>query len=239
MGFEDPGLERMIEDLRSKGFEVILDQLEPSEIERSYSISSRLEEEKPTQLWIIDSSDPSAFSAEEFEAIKKFYHAGNSLLLSADNLPFNVNVNKLANELIGATVSGDYPGNKTLKSILNGRGAGFVKKDITTGINNLYVGHTIGAITPPEATNRNGVFSPVMYDVDKNNTPFVVVAQYEEAIEKAGKRSTKRLIIDGGFTRLFQKYYATSPGTERFVKNCAVWLSGKGESLVDQGEFLA
>lgn len=244
-GYANPHLGNMTKGLREKGFTVSVDQLEPSTTPPEQKgpmkpISERLNQIKPSQLWIIDSADTNAFTKDDFEAIKKFYHEGNSLLLSADNDPFNVNVNRLANELIKSTVSGDYPGNVVLEPKMDQGVRGFVKNDITTGINNLYVGRTIAAITPPK--NGNGVFSPVMYDVDAYGQPFIVVAQYEENVvaqyeENAGEQSTKRLIIDGGFTRLFGQFYNNSSGTERFVRNCAVWLSGKGKSLVNQGAY--
>jgi hypothetical protein len=76
--------------------------------------------------------------------------------------------------------------------------------DITTGIKNLYEGITIATI------KVNTDLEPLIYGSAGN----LVAAIYQ--------KDGKRLIIDGGFTRLYCKW--DSAGTGRYVKNAAGWL---------------
>ena len=39
----------------------------------------------------------------------------------------------------------------------------------------------------------------------------------------AGKPGTGRVIVDNGFTKLYQSYWSTA-GTARYVSNCSAWL---------------
>ena len=68
--------------------------------------------------------------------------------------------------------------------------------------------------------NTNSIVKPLVYSSDGN-----VVTAYSES-------NNSRLLIDGGFTRLW--YNWDSAGTGRFVTNCAAWLANAedGESEV-------
>ena len=76
---------------------------------------------------------------------------------------------------------------------------------LTTGLEYLYEGITIATIAPTD-------------DADADSLRLggnLVTAVYE----KDGKRA----IVDGGFTRLYNKW--DTAGTGRYVKNAAAWLA--------------
>ena len=75
---------------------------------------------------------------------------------------------------------------------------------ITTGLQNIYEGITIATLPDNED------LTPIIYGSADN----LVTAVYE--------KDGKRLILDGGFTRLFIKW--DTAGTGRYVKNAAAWL---------------
>jgi hypothetical protein len=76
---------------------------------------------------------------------------------------------------------------------------------LTTGLEYLYEGITIATIAPTKD------LTPILYGSANN----LVTAVYE----KDGKRA----VLDGGFTRLYNKW--DTAGTGRYVKNAAAWLA--------------
>ena len=108
--------------------------------------------------------------------------------------------------LIDARVTGDLPGDRTVG---RSRGAGQpgVATDhlLTTGLENIYEGITVATVKP------SGAMTPIIWGSAGN----LVAA----AFEKGGKR----LVVDGGFTRLSYKW--DSAGTGRYIRNAAAWLA--------------
>ncbi len=89
---------------------------------------------------------------------------------------------------------------------------------ITTGLEYVFEGITISKINDP-----NQAMKPLIWSTDGN----VVTAIYEQ--------QGQRLIIDGGFTRLYCNW--KSAGTGRYVKNAAAWLVNYerfGEAVVSE-----
>ena len=76
---------------------------------------------------------------------------------------------------------------------------------ITTGLENVYEGITIATLQ-----DKQQVLQPLIYGHESN----LVTATYE--------KDGKRLILDGGFTRLYISW--DNAGTGRYVKNAAAWL---------------
>ena len=138
--------------------------------------------------------------------IKNFFDGGKGVYIWGDNTPLHADANFLANELLGVTMSGTFMGDKNVGFKNYNTNSG-MKKDhlITTGLEYVYEGITISQIH-----DKNQQLTPLIYSTDGN----VVAAIYE--------RNGKRLIIDGGYTRLYYKW--DSAGTGRYVKNAAAWL---------------
>ena len=159
---------------------------------------------KSCQLWII-SSNQRKLSQGHADVIKKYFDSGKGVYIWGDNLPFYADANFISEQLIGAKMEGNVMGDQTVGLLQDGNKAGIMPNHlITTGLQNIYEGITIATIdSHPDLT-------PIVYGSVGN----LVTAVYE--------KDGKRLIIDGGFTRLYYKW--DTAGTGRYVKNSAAWL---------------
>lgn len=186
--------------LKEKGFSVyryINVPPSPKELEEALS--------KACQLWVI-SSTTQQLNDEHAEVIKRFFFSGKGVYLWGDNDPYHADADFLAQKLVGASMSGMYYAgqNVSFKSETTTSG---MQADhlITTGLEYVYEGITISQIHDP-----NKQLKPLIWSTDGN----VVTAIYED--------QGQRLIIDGGFTRLYCNW--ETAGTGRYVKNAAAWL---------------
>lgn len=186
--------------LKEKGFSVyryINVPPSPKELEEALS--------KACQLWVI-SSTSQLLNDEHAEVIKRFFFSGKGVYLWGDNDPYHADADFLAQKLIGASMSGMYYAgqNVNFKSETSTSG---MQADhlITTGLEYVFEGITISQIHDPQ-----NQLKPLIWSTDGN----VVTAIYED--------QGQRLIIDGGFTRLYCNW--DTAGTGRYVKNAAAWL---------------
>lgn len=160
--------------------------------------------QKSTQLWIISDTTPKLTDAH-LEVIRAFFEAGHGVYVWGDNDPYYADANRVAHALIGANMNGNLMGDQVV-GLSPRRGVPGILPDhlVTTGIEHLYEGITIATLAPhPD-------LKPLVYGSAQN----LVVALYE--------KHGRRLILDGGFTRLYNKW--DSAGTARYVKNAAAWL---------------
>ncbi|MBX7095843.1 MAG: hypothetical protein K1X56_14065, partial [Flavobacteriales bacterium] len=160
---------------------------------------------KACQLWVI-SSTSQTLNEEHAKVIKEFWDAGHGVYIWGDNDPYHADADFLSNYLIGANMEGYYMGN-TVVTLKDEKSVSGLQRDhlITTGLEYVYEGITISKIHD----NKN-VLTPLIWSSDGN----VVSAVYE--------KDGKRLILDGGFTRLYVNW--DTAGTGRYVKNAAAWL---------------
>jgi hypothetical protein len=187
--------------LESKGFSVVHYNQVPSVAELEKGLA------KSSQFWIVSSCDNSVhLTPAHQKAIKKFFDAGHGVYLWGDNDPCNADADKLAAMLIDARVQGDLPGDQTV-GISKGAGKPGVVRDhlLSTGVEHVYEGVTVATVKPA------GAMTPVIYGSAGN----LVAAAYE--------RDGKRLIVDGGFTRLTYKW--DTAGTGRYIRNAGAWLA--------------
>ena len=174
--------------------------------------------EKANQLWII--SDASRhLSDEHIAAIKKFYDAGHGVYIWGDNAPYYADANAISQALIGAEMKGDLHGNQPV-GIREKEGTPGLVPDhlLTTGLEHIYEGITIATIQP------NQHLEPLIFGSANN----LVTAYYEG--------EGKRLIIDGGFTRLYNQW--DTAGTGRYIVNAAAWLANYerfGDAVLAKG----
>jgi hypothetical protein len=145
-------------------------------------------------------------SKEHQKLVKLFFEEGRGVYLWGDNDPCNADADALAKMLVDARVTGDLPGDQTV-SISKGPGKpGMVKNHLlSTGVETVYEGITVATVKPA------GVMTPVIWGSAGN----LVAAAYEN--------HGRRLIVDGGFTRLSYKW--DTAGTGRYIKNAAAWLA--------------
>lgn len=185
-----------IKSLENKGFEVIYRDEFPADFAR---ISASL-----CQVWLI-SGYSRTITDEQIRQIKAFYNQGKGVYLWADNDPFYADVNPIIKDLFGSTMSGNYIGKQIIGVQKHIKDVGIVAGHlISTGISNFYEGVTISNVTMTQ------YLKPLVYSSDKK-----VVTAYSDM-------DGKRLLIDGGFTRLCVDW--DSAGTDRYVANAAGWL---------------
>lgn len=185
--------------LKEKGFSVYrwMNQPPPAE-----ELKEGLD--KACQLWIISSSTQ-MLNADHIKVIKEFFDAGKGVYIWGDNQPYYADANYVAKELIGVEMTGNTMGNQVVDLMMGGKKVGVMPNHlITTGLQHLYEGITIATLSD------NDDLSPLLYGSAGN----LVTAVYE--------KDGKRLILDGGFTRLYINW--DTAGTGRYVKNAAAWL---------------
>lgn len=186
--------------LKEKGFSVyryINNPPTPKELEIALS--------KACQLWVISSSTQK-LNDEHAEVIKQFFYSGKGVYLWGDNDPYHADADFLAEKLVGANMSGNFYGAKNVSFKTDSTTSG-MKADhmITTGLEYVFEGITISKIQDPK-----NHLTPLIWSTDGN----IVTAIYEN--------QGQRLILDGGFTRLYCNW--DTAGTGRYVKNAAAWL---------------
>ncbi|MDG0973747.1 MAG: hypothetical protein P8O07_06260 [Crocinitomicaceae bacterium] len=160
--------------------------------------------DKACQLWIISDSY-SKLSAQHVKAIKDFFDGGKGVYIWGDNQPYYADANIVAKELIGLEMKGNTMGAKVVNLQTENNKVGLIPNHlISTGIQNIYEGITIATL------DYSQDLTPLIYGSANN----LVTAAYE--------KNGKRLILDGGFTRLYVNW--DSAGTGRYVKNAAAWL---------------
>lgn len=159
---------------------------------------------KSCQLWII-SSNQRKLSEEHAKVIKNYFDSGKGVYIWGDNQPYYADANYIADYLIGNDMQGNVMGDQTVGLLRDSSKSGIMPNHlITTGLQNIYEGITIATISAHKD------LTPIIYGSSGN----LVTAAYE--------KDGKRLLIDGGFTRLFIKW--DTAGTGRYVKNAAAWL---------------
>ncbi|MCT4580076.1 MAG: hypothetical protein N4A35_01550 [Flavobacteriales bacterium] len=160
--------------------------------------------DKSCQLWIVSGRNK-YLNEKHLAIIKDFFESGRGVYIWGDNDPYYVDANYIAKALIGVQMTGNTHGDQTVNLQMEEKKAGVMPNHlITTGLQNIYEGITIATLP------NHKDLTPIIYGSANN----LVTAVYE--------KDGKRLILDGGFTRLFIKW--DTAGTGRYVKNAAAWL---------------
>jgi hypothetical protein len=186
---------------------------------------------KSCQVWLISTGAPQ-LGKGHVAAIKAFFDKGHGVYIWGDNDPLYADANRLASALIpGLGMKGNLYGDRVVG--VSQRGSAGVREGhlITTGVQHLYEGVTIATLHFGQSRNRKDriynhkkltqsrrawkgyvatSFTPLLYGSAGN----MVSAAYSA--------KGKRLVIDGGFTRLAMNW--DDAGTARYVKNAASWL---------------
>lgn len=212
--------------LKDKGFEVRLrdDKFQPSWLKDA------------DQLWIF-SGNAKILKAPDYTAIEMFVKEGHGLYLMSDDEPLTVESNILANRLYGASVKGNYHGEKV--AVIQGRprpkgeaapkpAADAKAKNrpifaanrqqeyevpdhvLLTGLNSLWEGTSISHVTPSAKLE------------------VALRASDGKHLIAVSKVTGQRLVIDCGWTRYYPYLIARGAGTVRLAENVAAYLAGKG-----------
>ncbi len=186
--------------LRIKGFSTVVLR---GRAESAAHLASALK--KSSQVWLISSGSP-VLPDDQLAAIKTFFQAGHGVYIWGDNTPLYADANRLADTLVpGLGMKGNTPGDKVVGISQKAASPGVRRGHlVTTGLEFLYEGVTIATLHPHQE------LTPLLYGSIGN----LVTAAYE--------KKQRRLLIDGGFTRLAVNW--DDAGTARYVKNAAAWL---------------
>lgn len=187
--------------IKRKGFSVVRYQDVPPLAELESGLK------KANQFWILASCENRVHLPKTHQlAVKRFFEAGHGVYLWGDNDPCNADADSLASMLIDARVQGDLIGNQVV-GVSKGPGQPGMVRDhlLSTGVEQIYEGITVATVKPA------GAMTPVIYGSAGN----LVTAAFEA--------QGRRLIIDGGYTRLSNSW--DSAGTGRYVMNAAAWLA--------------
>jgi hypothetical protein len=188
---------------------------------------------KSVEVWLISTSEPE-LGKEQIALIKEFFDAGHGVYIWGDNEPLYTDANRLAGALVpGLRMEGNLYGDNVVNIAGDKRVGVRAGHLITTGVEHLYEGVTIATIqfAPWQGKNASHVddgrkghgpqagsrapalpegFTPLLYGSAGN----LVSVAYD--------KDGKRLVMDGGFTRLAVNW--DDAGTARYVKNAAAWL---------------
>ncbi|HEY4223831.1 MAG TPA: hypothetical protein VGO62_20890, partial [Myxococcota bacterium] len=189
---------------------------------------------KSCELWFL-STESQVLPDADLKVIKQFFDSGHGVYIWGDNDPLYVDADRVASALVpGLRMEGDLYADQTVGIAQTGNDKVGLRKGhlITTGIEHLYEGVTIATIQFTSHQGRNehlygpqgskpdnsierapsipAGFTPILYGSAGN----LVTVAYE--------KDGKRLVMDGGFTRLAVSW--DDAGTARYVKNAASWL---------------
>lgn len=188
--------------LESKGFSVAITVGKiPSAINLKTTLSSA------SQLWIISQQDLQ-LTSNHYKVIKDFFDSGHGLYIWGDNDPLNTNANYLIEKLFDSHLSGDYFARKVLGIQKGNKKPGIIANHlISTGLISFFEGDTIAKV------KLSTDLQPLIYSSDGN----IVTAFYD--------KNGKRALIDGAFTRLWDRDWGQTAGTTRYIVNAASWLA--------------
>ena len=169
------------------------------------------------QLWIISTNDDAAavrrWTVGHLDRVQKLVDEKKGLFIWGDNDPYNADANRVLRHLRQTTelsLAGNYHADKVVElqdDADSGARPGFAANHlITTGLESIYEGITIASVVGPT----------------KYRT--MIRASDGKPVTVLHDRKGVRIMIDGGFTRLFDDRWARTAGTARFVTNAACWL---------------
>ena len=171
---------------------------------------------KACQLWVISNRELS-ITVAYMPIIQKFVDLKKGLFIWGDNDPYNADANFILTNLTqthSLLLGGNYYGCKILSEAEGEKGweyPGFYNGKnlnlVFTGIESIYEGNTIATIQGPTSAYRS-----------------IMRASDGQVVTGVHDRNGVRILIDGGFTRLYETFWDQTAGTARFVTNAACWL---------------
>lgn len=191
-------LDRPREALAKKGFRVIEDRSLPA-IQRMNNLLS-----EASQVWLISGSSVSLTEAH-VAGIRNFFENGHGLYVWGDNDPWFADANYIISSLFHINMHGNSPGDQVVSLCGGGKKSGILRDHlISTGVVNIYEGITVAEVETTE------------------NVKPLIFGSNEKVITAYFDSNGRRALVDGGFTRLYEKW--DSAGTDRYVVNAAAWL---------------
>ena len=192
-------LEKAGKALARKGFTIMEDKSLPD----LNHMKNQLKD--ASQFWLISGSYLS-LTGTYVNLIKEYFEQGHGIYIWGDNEPWYADANSVISNLFHIRMHGNSPGDQVVSlSGNNNKKSGIIRNHlISTGVVNIYEGITVAEI------ETDDYIKPLIYGSNER----VITAVYDYA--------GKRALIDGGFTRLYEKW--DSAGTDRYIVNAAAWL---------------
>jgi len=159
-----------------------------------------------SQLWFL-SDDKPVLDNQQIDIIVRYVEAGNGLAVWADNEPFYADANRLTQRLISVTFSGNRTADQIMVPGDRLSPGHFIDHPLTQGVNNLYEGITICTISN----------APGLKYLAQSHDGQICMAAYEQG--------HKRIVLDSGFTKLYEDRFERTAGTARYLRNIAFWLA--------------
>lgn len=211
--------------LAKKGFSTVIMRGRPTVAQLRRALA------KSCQVWLISTGAPQ-LGAAHLAAIKAFFDKGHGVYIWGDNDPLYADANRLANALIpGLGMKGNLYGDRTVG--VSRRGSAGVRAGhlITTGLQHLYEGVTIATIHFAQSRkDKQRIYNSRKLPQERRAWKDYVAQSFTpllygsagNLVSAAYDAKGRRLMIDGGFTRLAVSW--DDAGTARYVKNAAAWL---------------
>jgi len=183
------------------------------------SFMEMLEDPSVDQAWIISCGINSTVSPKLGEACRRFVQSMRGIAIFADNAPLIADANAVLSGIYGIDFDlyGSDPGEKVLEPVFNDRNPGFKPHLITTGIKTLYEGHTLSYPFNSKALKESGM---KVLALNSSEHPVIM---FDDPPVHQGRG---RVLLDCGFTKLWDPYWKKTAGTDRYIRNAAVWLLG-------------
>ena len=173
---------------------------------------------------------------ELVKSLVRFHHRGGGIMVMAENDPYYTHANVLLEALFpdeGINFAGNDMGNQNMKVGDVAEGAdpppGVFRSDhvIFTGMASLYEGATIsyvpshGPLKVLASYNNGSGYTGKGYCLLADSEVFA-------KCKVPGNVGRGRVLLDGGSTKIWSQFFDQTPGTDRYVKNCCVWLLNVG-----------
>lgn len=170
-----------------------------------------------SQLWYVSDRYPS-LTEDQIQMISQYVHNGNGLAIWADNDPYYADANLLAQRIVGTSFSGNKMADHIMIPAEKLAPGHFIEHPLTQGVNNLYEGITICTIQ--SATD--------LTFLGQSHDGQICMACFEQ--------DKRRIVLDAGFTKLYNDRFERTAGTARYVRNIAFWLA-KGSRGIEYVNF--
>jgi hypothetical protein len=225
-----------VEALRRKGFKVVVHNANRSTMQQMMVALLSAD-----VLWLISGDKLSEVGFDQLvDAMEMFHRRGGGIFIWGDNAPYYAHANALLSRLFPGEdiyLQGNDHGSQVMQAHSDGRLPGKLARQhlIMTGLRSLFEGVTISYLS------RIG---PLKVLATYNDGPgysgktYCAVADAEvyrrcKAPYKIGRG---RIVIDGGFTKLYDEHWQKTAGTERYVKNACAWLLNMNSRLISEGD---
>lgn len=224
-----------VEALKAKGFKVVVHNSQRSTMQQM--MVSLLGADV---VWLVSGPKVTEVGFDQFlGALEAFHHRGGGIFVWADNEPYFAHANHLLARLLPGEdiyLEGNDRGHEIMRAHQDGLTPGHLSKNhlIMTGLNSLFEGVTVSHLSrvgPLKvlATYNNGP--------GYSGKPYCAVADGDvyRRCKAPYKMGRGRLVIDGGFTKLYDECWKKTAGTERYVKNASAWLLNMHSRIASEG----